>query len=229
MRGVDGRRRAGTQHLVVAGPLALFAQSCRGQPDERMEPVDGARDARDQLNEEIVALHVRQLVEQHIAAPLGGPLIGFGGEQDCGPANAPRHRHRGTPGLQQANGPRNTQLERQLIGQDQPALVPHRLRDAIEPEDARHADAEQHQHHNDATEPHRKHEGGPIGIEPPVHRTCVDGRRRHRGCGFASCRRRRRARRAGYLLASAGDLSGAEGDRHLQPRPDGDTPIGKQG
>src|SRR2546427_12101867 len=123
MRGVDGWRRARAQHMIVARALALLPQPRGGQPDERMEPVDGACDPRDQLNDEVVALHVRELVEQHVAPPLGGPVIGFGGQQNRGPANTPRHRYRRTLRLQQPDVTSETQLPGPPIDKTEPRPV----------------------------------------------------------------------------------------------------------
>ena len=94
MRGVRGRGGTRAQHVIVTGALALLAQPRGREPHQRMEPVDRAGDPRDQLNEEVVALHMRQLVQQHVAPLLRRPVVGFGGQEDGGPANAPRHRHR---------------------------------------------------------------------------------------------------------------------------------------
>ena len=94
MRGIDRRRGAGAQHVIVAGALALLAEPRRRQPHERVEPVHRAGDPRDQLNQEVMPFHVRELVQQHIAAPLGRPGIGFGRQQDGGATHPPRHRHR---------------------------------------------------------------------------------------------------------------------------------------
>src|SRR5207302_1290115 len=71
--GVVGRARAQLEHAVVAGVLALVAHRPRGGPDERVGPVEGAGKTGDELRHRIVALDVRQLVDQDRALLRGGP------------------------------------------------------------------------------------------------------------------------------------------------------------
>ena len=112
MRGIRRWGRAGAQHVIVTCALPLLAQASRRKPHQGMEPVDRARDARDQLNHEIMALDVGQLMQQHVAPPLRTPRVRFSGQQNRGTANAPRHRHRRTLRLQQADVTVESQLQR---------------------------------------------------------------------------------------------------------------------
>ena len=72
--GVVGAARAGGEHEVVARALALGAHVPRRHPRQRIEPVQRARDLRDHVRQAVAALHVRELVQQHDAQPLGRPV-----------------------------------------------------------------------------------------------------------------------------------------------------------
>ena len=124
--------------MIVARALALFPQPRGGQPDERMEPVDSAGGPRDQLNEEVVPLHVCELMEQHITPALSAPRVGFRGKQNRRPPNAPRHRHRRSVRLQETDVPGEAELEREILDQQQPPLVSQRRGGPIEPGDSGH-------------------------------------------------------------------------------------------
>ncbi len=63
-RRIRRRLRAEAQHFVVARALTLAREAGRRVPDERIEPVDRARELRDRLGPAIVPLDVRQLVHQ---------------------------------------------------------------------------------------------------------------------------------------------------------------------
>jgi hypothetical protein len=57
--GVVAGALAGREHGIVAGQLALDAEAVHGVPNERMEPVQDASEASDQLENNVVPLDVR--------------------------------------------------------------------------------------------------------------------------------------------------------------------------
>ena len=130
---VVGSARAGRQHQIVARALALGAHVPRGDPRQRVEPVQRARDLREQVREAVAALHVRQLVEQDDAQPFGRPRVGVGRHQDRGAQDAPRHRHRGAPAAQEHDARRDAQLRRERTRERQPRRVRHALGAARHP------------------------------------------------------------------------------------------------
>ncbi len=62
---VVGPSRAAGQHEIVAGAFALGPDVARGNPGERVEPIECARELHDHMCQAIPALHVRKLVQQH--------------------------------------------------------------------------------------------------------------------------------------------------------------------
>ena len=52
------------QHLIVTRALTLAREAGRGVPDQRIEPVDRARQLRDRLRAPIAPLDMRQLVHE---------------------------------------------------------------------------------------------------------------------------------------------------------------------
>ncbi len=72
-RRIRRRLRAESQHFVVTGALTLARQSGGRVPDERVEPVDRARQLRDRLRAAIAALDVRQLVHERRLPRFSGP------------------------------------------------------------------------------------------------------------------------------------------------------------
>ena len=71
--GVIGPAGAGGEHQVVARAFALGARMARGDPRQRVEPVQRARDLRQHVRQAVAPLHVRELVQQHDPQPLGRP------------------------------------------------------------------------------------------------------------------------------------------------------------
>ena len=63
-RCVGRRLRAQAQHFIVARALTLAREAGRRVPDERIEPIDRARELRDRLGPPIVPLDMCQLVHQ---------------------------------------------------------------------------------------------------------------------------------------------------------------------
>src|SRR5262249_57824404 len=76
MARVVARPRAAAEDEVVARPLALGAQPPRRGPDERVEPVRGARDPAELVAQQVPPADVRQLVEEDDALPLLAPVLG---------------------------------------------------------------------------------------------------------------------------------------------------------
>ena len=70
MLGVVGGARPAGQREIVARTLALGPQLLGRGPDERMEPVHGAREPAERVAEEIMTPYMRQLVQQHRATPV---------------------------------------------------------------------------------------------------------------------------------------------------------------
>ena len=140
--GVVRWPRAQRQHLVVAGALAFDAQPLRGDPDERIEPVDGARHLRDRLDRAIPPLDVRQLVCQHRCPALVGPRVGIDRQQHDRPRPAPGHRHTGPRAAEQSNGAHEAQAVGQVVQEVSPAGVHDGRRGAGDPPGGRQSDRE---------------------------------------------------------------------------------------
>ena len=92
--GVVARLGARVQDAIVTGQLALDAQASRHPPHAGVRPVEGARGFSQRLREAITPPDVRQLVQQHRLASLGGPGVGNRRNQDDALADADGHRHR---------------------------------------------------------------------------------------------------------------------------------------
>ena len=65
MTGVGGAAGAELEDDVVAGVFAFAAQARAGDPEQRVEPVDGAQHFGGQLNQPVAANQVRHLVREH--------------------------------------------------------------------------------------------------------------------------------------------------------------------
>jgi hypothetical protein len=118
--GVVRTARADAQHQVVAGALALDAQPPRGEPRQRMEPVERARHVGERLGQAVEPLDVCQLVGEHRAPALVAPFVAVFREQHGGPEHSQRHRHRARPAAQQPHRPRQTEPARHLVEQRAP-------------------------------------------------------------------------------------------------------------
>ena len=121
--GVVARPRAGVEHLIVAGQLAFHAKAARNPPHAGVGPVDGARHGGHQLREAVVADDVRQLMEKDGAAPVPGPRVGQGGNQNGGCACAESHRHAALEAAQQADARPDAHLPGALGEQPRPFRV----------------------------------------------------------------------------------------------------------
>ncbi len=73
MLGVIACACTARESEVVAGSLAFVAELPGRCPDQRMEPVDGAGDSAERVADEIVPLHVSQLVKQNRAPSVRAP------------------------------------------------------------------------------------------------------------------------------------------------------------
>ena len=81
--GVARGPRPRREHRVVGRQLALEPQAPGGEPRQRIEPVERARELRDNLREAVPLAHVRELVVQHGDPPrVAPPLRGAGHEHD---------------------------------------------------------------------------------------------------------------------------------------------------
>ena len=67
--------RPARQDEVVARPLTFGPDMARGHPGERVEPVKGAGQLRDDVRQAVAALDVRELVQQDDPQPFERPSI----------------------------------------------------------------------------------------------------------------------------------------------------------
>jgi len=91
---VVGGGHAGRHHVVVAGPFALKSEPCRPVPDERIHPVNRTRQLADEACQEVVALQVREFMEQNGPPTLLAPLPGGRGKEDHRTKDAERQWYR---------------------------------------------------------------------------------------------------------------------------------------
>src|SRR4029079_16903549 len=105
---IIGGERAVADHAIVTRHLALYLHPVRGDPDERIEPVDCAGDACDELRQTIKALDVSELVQQDVATLPFRPRRGVGREEKDGRENSPCHRHRRFVALEKRYTPRES-------------------------------------------------------------------------------------------------------------------------
>src|SRR5678809_1062176 len=105
---IIGSERAVADHAIVTRHLALYLHSVRGDPDERIEPVDSACYTRDELRETIKALDVSELVQQDVATLPFRPRRGVGRKEKDGRENSPCHRHRCFVALEKRYAPRES-------------------------------------------------------------------------------------------------------------------------
>src|SRR5688572_15529310 len=80
------------QNLIVASALALNTKPSRGVPDNRVEPIETADRLKQNLENAVIAFHVREFVCQYEAPAAERPFPGCVGKQDDGPENPPGHR-----------------------------------------------------------------------------------------------------------------------------------------
>ena len=78
---------------VVARPLGLLPQAAPTEPDEWLEPVDGADAPRERVHEDVGARNMCEFVSQAPNLdPRARPAAGILRKQDDGPNDAARHR-----------------------------------------------------------------------------------------------------------------------------------------
>ncbi len=65
-----------SQHFIVTGTFALAREGGRRVPDQRVEPVDRARELRDRLRAAIATADVHQFVDERGLPRLGAPVGG---------------------------------------------------------------------------------------------------------------------------------------------------------
>jgi hypothetical protein len=100
-----GRRDSRAQDGVIGGAFAFLAQARSSQPNERMEPVEGASNFGANLEEPVVAGDMRELMRKHNAAAVFSLKRSAGGQHDDWAEDSPRERHgERTAALQKADG-----------------------------------------------------------------------------------------------------------------------------
>ena len=78
-RRVGRRPGAKSQHFVVTRAFPFARETGGGVPDQRIEPIDGARQLRDGLCSPVRALDVRELVHESRLPRLSRPRAADGG------------------------------------------------------------------------------------------------------------------------------------------------------
>src|SRR6266550_4158187 len=92
MRGVFRCRRPERHDSVVAGTLTFRAEATLGDPDQRMKPVESARESSNELTERVSTRDVRQLVTQDNAAMGFRPVQSVLRQENHGSARSPGER-----------------------------------------------------------------------------------------------------------------------------------------
>ena len=93
MFGVVSRASATRQRQIVARSLALGAKLLRGGPHQWVEPVHCAGETAHGVSNEIVAAHVRELVQEYCSTAIERPAITLGRKHDCRLEQATGERH----------------------------------------------------------------------------------------------------------------------------------------
>jgi hypothetical protein len=130
MRVKPARRlyNAGLVRLRAASStaeLALDAHPSRHPPDARVDPVECAGHRGRHLGQAVVPCDVRQFVQEDRAAPIAGPRVGNRRNQDVGPADPDRHRHRLCSTSKQSNRPPDVHRCSALGQQGHPRGITH--------------------------------------------------------------------------------------------------------
>ena len=89
MFGVRRSSNAARQDKVIAGAFAFDMQSPGGEPDERVEPVQGAGELSQQLSENITTFDVSKFVQEHRSQLLVGPVCCRDGKHESRAENTP--------------------------------------------------------------------------------------------------------------------------------------------
>src|SRR4030095_10366411 len=95
MSGVVFSVNAEAENDVVTCMLALAAQTAAHEPEQRIEPVNGARQVRCDLYQPVMAFDMCKFVDEDDADPVVRPTLGIGGQQHVTTKNAPGARHPG--------------------------------------------------------------------------------------------------------------------------------------
>ena len=109
--------------LLLAG--AGLAQAPRDPPYARVEPVQRARNRREQLRQAVVTGDMRQFVQQHCPSSLLGPRIGDCRDEDRGAPDAERHGHVVLATAQEANRTSDIHALRALDLEPRPVRIAH--------------------------------------------------------------------------------------------------------
>ena len=121
IRGVLARRRTHREHAIVTGELALDAEPARRPPDAWMRTVQRTCQRRQALGETVGAGHMRQLVQDHRAAPVGGPSARGRGQHDRRAERSESERHHLVVHLKDADRTSDAQPPRRIVHDGEPA------------------------------------------------------------------------------------------------------------
>ena len=159
IRGAGAR----IQHQIVGSALALFEEFTPGQPRERIPPVQRERRPCEQMRGDIAAAHVRELMQQHDAAPLFGPIHGVGGHENRRPKDAERHRHAAGARFENFHAIPNAEHSRKLRGH---FAIPKQRCPAARAPDRATAGDQSEQRDRRPRGPQQHHPGPPIEARP---------------------------------------------------------------
>ena len=153
MGGILGRLDAEVQHGVVTRPLAVLPQTPAGDPHERVEPVNGSKHFRRHLNRPVAAEDVRELVSDHHARAILGPLVRRPWQNHPGPEEPPGDQHRGVIALQQQDRAAQRVSRRDRFRQLGPRALDHALSPRRDPGQPPQPDEQDQQADRDAGDP----------------------------------------------------------------------------
>ncbi len=193
--------RAAGEYQIVTRSFAFGPDVTRGNPGKRIEPVQGARELRDDVRQAIAAFHVRELVQEDDPQPFERPSIRIFRHQHGRREDSRRHRHRGARTFVKGQTPRDVELGGELHGERQPRRVDHSHGPTRQPLDG---DEPHHQTSYD-----RAHAG-----RPDKHQRHRQRDARHRAlCGLRRSGRLRLDRRGRGRRRSDAGCPRAAGER----------------
>src|SRR6516225_8547426 len=114
MRSIVLRIHAEIDDDVVACVFTLSIQSVAGQPEQRVEPVNQARDLCKHLKQPISAMHVGQFMCNNDSLLFVRPVIGAFRKNHSWMNNSPGHWHAVMNALQDANRSPGSEFVRNL-------------------------------------------------------------------------------------------------------------------
>src|SRR5262245_5637724 len=82
---------AEAEHDVITSALPLRAQTMRGIPHQRIEPIDPAGTLAKNLSQPVVSFHMAKFMRENHAASFQRPLRRVCGKQNDRPQDSPRH------------------------------------------------------------------------------------------------------------------------------------------